>query len=39
MIFNNSGYNTEFIAEGYTDRILDIKNNSNFVTIKKMSEE
>lgn len=39
MIFNNSGYNTDFIAEGYTDRILDIKNNSNFVSIKKMAEE
>ncbi len=37
MIFNNSKSPSELIAEGYKKNIQDIKNISNFDTIKKLS--
>jgi len=37
MIFNNSGSPSELIAEGYKDKNFEIKNFSNFETIKKLA--
>ena len=37
MILNNSGLQSELIAEGYTDIEIDIKNSSTFGKIKNMS--
>ena len=37
MLFNNSVSPSELIAEGYKDRDLEIKNFSNFTTIKKLA--
>ena len=37
MLFNNSVSPSELIAEGYKDKDLEIKNFSNFTTIKKLA--
>lgn len=36
MIFNSSGMKSELIAEGYTDKEIDVKNNIIFDTLKKL---
>jgi predicted ABC-type ATPase len=38
MIFNNSASPSVLIAEGYSDRDVDIKNIATFETIKKLSQ-
>jgi predicted ABC-type ATPase len=38
MIFNSSVSESVLIAEGYTDKDIDIKNNRTFDTIKKLSQ-
>jgi predicted ABC-type ATPase len=38
MIFNNSSLQSELIAEGYTDKEIDIKNNSTFTMINNLSK-
>jgi len=38
MIFNNSGSPSELIAEGYSNKDIDIKNISTFDTIKSLSQ-
>ena len=37
MLFNNSVSPSELIAEGYKDKDMEIKNFSNFTTIKKLA--
>lgn len=37
MIFDNSKSYSELIAEGYTDKSIDIKNNITYETLKKLS--
>ena len=37
MLFNNSVSPSELIAEGYKDKDIEIKNFSNFTTIKKLA--
>jgi predicted ABC-type ATPase len=38
MIFNNSKTPSELIAEGYSDKDIDIKNLINFETLKQLSQ-
>ncbi len=39
MIFDNSKLHSELIAEGYTDKEVDIKNISTFETIKSKAQD
>ena len=38
MVFNNSKSPSELIAEGYSDKDLDIKNISTFDIVKQLSQ-
>ena len=38
MIFNNSGMKSELVADGYTNKEIDVKNNIIFDTLKKLSK-
>jgi predicted ABC-type ATPase len=38
MVFNNSKTPSELIAEGYSDKDLDIKNIHTFDTLKQLSQ-
>lgn len=39
MIFNNSQLHSELIAEGYSDKEIDVKNISTFTTIKSIRKD